>query len=225
MPGIPRIAGYPMPGEADLPPNTARWTVRPDRAALLVHDMQEYFLRPFVPAQRRELVENVALLRDGCARLGMPVAFTAQPGSMTPQQRGLLNDFWGPGMRLDPDDRAVTAALAPRGGEQVFTKWRYSAFHRSGLLPWLRHQGRDQLVICGVYAHVGVLATALEAFTHDLETFLVADAVADFCAEDHRLALDYAARRCAVVTTVHGLPTASGPLLDRTAAPTGEAVA
>ncbi|WP_445395694.1 isochorismatase family protein [Streptomyces sp. LE64] len=91
MSGIPRIAGYPLPGEADLPPNTARWTVRPDRAALLVHDVQEYFLRPFAPAQRREPVENVALLRDGCARLGMPVAFTAQPGSMTPQQRGLLN--------------------------------------------------------------------------------------------------------------------------------------
>ncbi|MEV3871324.1 hypothetical protein [Streptomyces sp. NPDC049906] len=24
MSGIPQIAGYPMPGEADLPPNTAR---------------------------------------------------------------------------------------------------------------------------------------------------------------------------------------------------------
>ncbi|CAO0836759.1 hypothetical protein SMICM17S_04668 [Streptomyces microflavus] len=29
----------------------------------------------------------------------MPVAYTAQPGSMTPEQRGLLKDFWGPGIR------------------------------------------------------------------------------------------------------------------------------
>jgi isochorismate hydrolase len=43
--------------------------------------------------------------------------------------------------------------------------------------------------------------TAVDAFTHDIETFVVADAVADFSAADHRLALDYAARRCSVVST------------------------
>lgn len=87
----------------------------------------------------------------------------------------------------------------------MFTKWRYSAFFRSGLLERMRAHGRDQLIICGVYAHVGVLMTAVDAFTHDLETFLAADAVADFSAADHRLALDYAARCCAVVRTVKEL--------------------
>jgi isochorismate hydrolase len=65
----------------------------------------------------------------------------------------------------------------------------------------MRGAGRDQLIVCGVYAHVGVLMSAVEAYTHDIETFLVADAVADFSATDHRMALEYAARTCAVVTT------------------------
>lgn len=225
MPGIPEIATYPLPGEHDLPANTARWKVSPRRAALLVHDMQRYFLRPFSDAQRRELTGNVVALREQCVRLGIPVAFTAQPGSMTAEQRGLLREFWGPGMRLDPADRAVTRELAPRPGDQEFTKWRYSAFFRSGLRSWLREQRRDQLIVCGVYAHIGVLATAVDAFSHDLETFLVADAVADFTAEDHRLALGYAARRCAVVATTRGLPTENGTLLGETAAPEPEAVA
>ncbi|MFE5326376.1 isochorismatase family protein [Embleya sp. NPDC056575] len=213
MPGIPDIAPYPLPGESDLPANTARWTVDPDRAVLLVHDMQRYFVRPFAAAQRRELIDNIVLLRERCAHLGMPVAFTAQPGSMTAEQRGLLLDFWGPGMRVSAEDRAVVDELAPRPGDWLLTKWRYSAFFRSDLLERMRACGRDQLVVCGIYAHVGVLMTAVDAFTNDIRTFLVADAVADFSAADHALALEYAALQCAVVATTRGLRTDDGPLV------------
>ncbi|MGW0736636.1 isochorismatase family protein [Streptomyces sp. NPDC002851] len=201
MPGLPTIDSYPMPTAGDLPASVPAWTVDPSRAVLLVHDMQRYFLEPFPGQIRDQLVTNAAALREHCAATGMPVAYTAQPGGMTPEQRGLLKDFWGPGMRVDPADRAVVDALAPAPGDWMLTKWRYSAFFRTDLLEQMRVHRRDQLVVCGVYAHVGVLMSAVEAFTNDIETFLVADAVADFSEADHRLALDYAARRCAVVTT------------------------
>ncbi|WP_323748922.1 isochorismatase family protein [Streptomyces sp. PR69] len=200
-PGIPEIAPYELPTAAELPPNTARWTAEPGRAVLLVHDMQRFFLRPLPDALRAALIRNAAALHDRCRALGVPVAYTVQPGGMTAEQRGLLQDFWGPGMAADPRDRAVAAPLAPADGDWVFTKWRYSAFFRSGLLARMREAGRDQLLLCGVYAHVGVLATAVDAFSHDIQPFLAADATADFSARQHRLALDYAARRCAVVTT------------------------
>jgi isochorismate hydrolase len=203
MPGIPRIEPYPMPAMGDLPANTARWRVAPGRAVLLIHDMQKFFLRPFPAGESpgAELLRNTVLLRENCARLGIPVAYTAQPGGMTAAQRGLLRDFWGPGMQVEPADREVVAPLAPDVDDWVLTKWRYSAFFRSELLERMRALGRDQLIICGVYAHVGVLMTAVDAFTNDIETFVVADAVADFSAQYHRLALRYAAERCAVVAT------------------------
>ncbi|OAR23647.1 isochorismatase [Streptomyces sp. ERV7] len=203
MAGLPSIDPYPMPSEGDLPANTATWTVDPDRAVLLVHDMQRYFLRPF-PADQSPggaLVRNAALLRESCAAAGIPVAYTAQPGGMSEQERGLLKDFWGPGMRVAPEDRQVVDELEPGADDWVFTKWRYSAFFKSDLLERMRAAGRDQLVICGVYAHVGVLMSAVEAFTNDIQPFLVADAVADFSEQYHRMALNYAAERCAVVTT------------------------
>ncbi|MFD3936208.1 isochorismatase family protein [Streptomyces sp. NPDC058611] len=199
MAGLPPIQSYVLPTEGDLPANTAQWTPDPDRAVLLAHDMQRYFLAPFPNAVRETLVSNAAALRDRCSAAGAPVAYTAQPGSMTEQERGLLADFWGPGMRKDPADRAVVEALAPRDHDWQLTKWRYSAFHNSPLLERMREAGRDQLIICGVYAHVGILMTAVEAFTNDIQPFLVADAVADFNEHYHRLALDYAAERCAMV--------------------------
>jgi bifunctional isochorismate lyase/aryl carrier protein len=195
---IPAIEPYPMPTEDDLPANTASWSVSPSRAVLLVHDMQNYFLRPF-PAGRSPLgplVRNAVRLKETCARLNVPVAYTAQPGDMTERQRGLLRDFWGPGMTAGPRDREVVEDLAPGPADTVLTKWRPSAFFNTSLLELLRDTGRDQLIVCGVYAHVGILMTAGEACAHDIQTFVAGDAVADFTADDHRMTLRYVATRC-----------------------------
>ncbi|HEX6471020.1 MAG TPA: isochorismatase family protein [Streptosporangiaceae bacterium] len=206
MAGIPAIEDYGLPTRAELPENTAGWAPDARRVALLVHDMQRYFLAPFPRSGlRAALVENIARLRERARQLDIPVAYTAQPGRMTEEDRGLLKDFWGPGMRMDPGDRRIVDPLAPGPEDRIFTKWRYSAFFRSDLLGWLRRQGRDQVLICGVYAHVGVLATAVDAFTNDIEVFLPADAIADFSLGYHRLAIDYAAERCAVVGTTEWL--------------------
>ncbi|MFJ5087759.1 isochorismatase family protein [Streptomyces sp. NPDC088674] len=203
MPGIPPVQPYSLPTGEQLPRNTVDW--RPDarRAVLLLHDMQEYFLRPFPRTAEpgRALLGNTTLLRERARALGIPVAYTAQPGSMTTKERGLLADFWGPGMEATPEHRAVVPPLEPGQDDWTFTKWRYSAFFKSDLLERMRAHGRDQLILCGVYAHVGVLMTAVEAYTNDIEPFLVADAVADFSAHYHRLALDYAAERAARVVT------------------------
>lgn len=199
MSGMPPIAPYPWPTRESLPTNSVQWTPDPRRAVLLIHDMQRYFVNALPDELRAALVHHLVPLRRRCAALGVPVAYTAQPGRMTSRQRGLLRDFWGPGMRTDPADQQVVAELAPGPDDWRLTKWRYSAFFRSDLLDRMHRAGRDQLVLCGVYAHVGVLSTALDAFTHDIEVFLPADAVADFCEADHQLALRHVARRCGMV--------------------------
>ena len=206
---IPAITPYPMPAESELPANRAAWRPDPRRAALLIHDMQRYFVN-FFPAGEpaTALVANTRRLREQATELGMPVIYTAQPGAMSRDQRGLLHDIWGPGMSADPHGRQIIDELAPTGRDVVLTKWRYSAFNRSNLAGILGDQGRDQLVICGIYAHVGILMTALDAFSMDIEPFLVADAVADFTPQEHRMTLGYAAGRCAVTLTTDRLVSA-----------------
>jgi isochorismate hydrolase len=197
---IPLITPYAMPGTGELPVNVAGWRPDPSRAMLLIHDMQQYFVDFFVPGMSpvSDLITNIVRLRQAAADLGVPVVYTAQPGGMTPGQRGLLQDFWGPGMDAREQHRRIIAELAPAPVDVVLTKWRYSAFYRSRLAELLAEAGRDQLVVCGIFAHVGCLMTACEAFTRDIQPFLVADAVADFDRDSHDMTLRYAAKRCAV---------------------------
>ncbi|GAB3855918.1 isochorismatase family protein [Dactylosporangium cerinum] len=204
---IPPIAGYPMPTRAQLGEQTLRWRPDPRRAVLLVHDMQRYFVDRFPAgtAPTVDLVANTVRARQLARRHGLPVLYTAQPGRMSRADRGLLHDLWGPGMSDDPAEHAIIADLTPGPGEPVVTKHRYSAFHRTDLAEHLTRLGRDQIIVCGVFAHIGCLLTACDAYSRDIEVFLVADAVADFSLRDHLMALDYAARRCAVTLTTHEL--------------------
>lgn len=187
--------------------NRVNWRVDPARAALLVHDMQRYFVRAFelerdgqtLPdAQINIAIANIRRLVDAAHVANIPVYYTAQPPRQNPADRRLLTDFWGDGLQ-DDESAQILDELAPTEADTVLTKWRYSAFVRSPLEEQLKELGRDQLIISGVYAHIGCLTTALEAFMRDIQPFMVADALADFTEEDHRMACEYASGRCARV--------------------------
>ena len=183
------------------------WRVDPARAALLVHDMQRYFVRafelerdgqPLPDAQINIAIANIRRLLDAAHAANIPVYYTAQPPRQNPADRRLLTDFWGDGLQDDENAR-ILDELAPTEADTVLTKWRYSAFVRSPLEEQLKDLGRDQLIIGGIYAHIGCLTTALEAFMRDIQPFMVADALADFTVEEHRMACEYASGRCARV--------------------------
>ncbi|MDQ0772816.1 isochorismate hydrolase [Streptomyces aurantiacus] len=201
---LPVINSYAMPDRSAVPVAGPPWTIDPARAALLVHDMQNHFVRAFPPDRSPvvELVDNIATLRELAGTLGMPIVFSAEPAAQRPGQRGLMRDIWGPGIGPEPDgDAAVVASLTPRVGEHLMVNVRHNAFLRSHLGRLLRAEGRDQLILCGVRAHLGILLTAADAFMHDIQPFVVADAVADFSAEDHSMALRWIARTGVVCTT------------------------
>jgi len=208
---IPKLNDYALPAADELPNNKVSWQLEPQRAALLIHDMQQYFLNFWGEdsALIKQVVENIARLRSYCKQQGIPVFYTAQPNQQSDEDRALLNDMWGPGLNKHPEQQAVTAALAPDADDTVLVKWRYSAFHRSPLQEILQESGRDQLIVCGVYAHIGCLTTAIDAFMRNIQPFMVADGLADFSREEHLMALRYTAGRCGrVVTTASLLPSA-----------------
>ncbi|HMR30562.1 MAG TPA: isochorismatase family protein [Geminicoccus sp.] len=209
---LPSIAAYALPQARELPTVRAPWRPERRRAALLIHDMQRYFLRPFPPEgpPLAPAIANIAALAGRCRAHGMPVFYTAQVGEQERRDRGLQADLWGPGMSRSAEHEPIVDALAPEDGDIVLVKHRYSAFQRSNLEALMRARGRDQLVVCGVYAHIGCLLTAADAFMRDIEPFLAADALADFSRQRHDMALAYAASVCAVPMTTAQLMEAIG---------------
>lgn len=204
---IPKLNDYPLPTAEQLPANKVRWTLEPQRAALLIHDMQQYFLNFWgedSPLTTR-VVQNIARLKQICRQQGIPVFYTAQPQQQSDSDRALLNDMWGAGITHYPEQQKIIPALTPETGDTVLVKWRYSAFMRSDLEQQMKKAGRDQLMICGVYAHIGCLTTATDAFMRDIQPFMAADALADFSPEEHMMALRYVAGRSGRVATVNQL--------------------
>ncbi len=200
---LPRITPYPLPTAAELPAPRGPWRPQRDRIALLVHDMQRYFLAAFDAGAEplQPAVANIARLLAHCRAHGIPVFYTAQHGDQDRRDRGLQADLWGPGMRRSEEHEPIIDPLAPQAGEHVLVKHRYSAFQRSNLETLMRVRGRDQLLVTGVYAHIGCTATVVEAFQRDIEAFIAADAVADFSRGDHDQALHWIARTSGVPMT------------------------
>ncbi|CDH32159.1 isochorismatase family protein [Xenorhabdus bovienii] len=210
---IPKLNDYLLPAVQELPVNKVNWALDSKRAALLIHDMQNYFLNFWQPDSQlvTQIIDNIARLKIQCQKLGIPVFYTAQPDHQSDADRGLLNDMWGAGLNKHPEQQSITDALAPEGDDTLLVKWRYSAFQRSDLEQLLKNSERDQLIICGIYAHIGCMTTATDAFMRDIKPFFVADALADFSREEHMMSLSYVAGRSGRVLTTATLLNEMSP--------------
>ncbi|ENU91499.1 hypothetical protein F892_01758 [Acinetobacter vivianii] len=200
---IPKIASYAMPQAHEFTENKTHWQLDAKQSVLLVHDMQQYFLDFYDQQQAPipELLKNTQALIEQARQLNIPVVYTAQPGDQTPEHRQLLTDFWGTGLKADPQITRIHPDVAATDADTVLTKWRYSAFKFSEFEQLMQQWGRDQLVICGVYAHIGCLMSAAEAFMLNIKPFVCGDAMADFSRAEHDMALKYISTRCGQVMT------------------------
>lgn len=198
----PGSVHYPV---ADITPPDQKITWTPDagRAALLVHDMQHYFVKVFAENQEphRQLIGNIRRLLDTAHASGIPVFYSGQPGGMTRAQRGLGYDLNGPGMPDDDRERAIVTPIRPSESDTFVTKWRDNAFHNTNLGQLVRWHRRDQLIVCGIYAFTGVTVTSADAYWNDVQPFVISDAVADLTAERHKDALIWGAARTSRILT------------------------
>ncbi len=84
----------------------------------------------------------------------------------------------------------ILPELAPRNGEPVVVKRRYSGFYGTDLETVLRGCGAETLFVCGVNTNNCVLATVFDAFSRDFRVVVLSDACGSMNGDDyHRFAL------------------------------------
>ena len=157
----------------------ARMKLDRSRAALVVVDVQEAF-RPAV-LDFEQVARNVATLVRGARILGLPTLVTEQ------YPKGLG--------RTVPE---VTEHLDVTPIEKV----SFSAVDADGFAGALHEAGRDQVLLCGIEAHVCVNQTAEDLIADGVEVHVAQDAVTSRTAENRALGLHKMERSGAVATSV-----------------------
>ncbi len=177
--------------------NRHKWPFYIKSSALLVIDMQRYFLEPrehgFCPAAVA-VIGNVRRLIEHFRKNGRPVIFTRHAHKKNGSDLGLLGKWWDdmpidgtPESEIDPRVRAPSplpplqrwrAGGGEGGGEGdiVLTKSRYSAFVGTKLDLILKKHKIKEVVITGVMTNICCETTARDAFMRDHMVRFVADA-------------------------------------------------
>ncbi|MGC2411041.1 MAG: hydrolase [Methyloceanibacter sp.] len=142
-----------------------------DKSQLLIIDVQEKLLSAVSDQER--VVERCVRLVRAARTLGVPITLSEQ------YPHGL-------GPTVEP----IREALGYAGS--VVEKVEFSCLKSDPLrerLHELRRQGRPQVVIGGIEAHVCVAQTAIDLEKQGFEAFVAADAVASRTKSSRRLAL------------------------------------
>jgi isochorismate hydrolase len=151
-----------------------------ERSALLVIDMQRYFLdessHAYLPASRG-IVGNVTTIIDAFRGRSLPVIYTRH-AHLDTEEPGAMDRWWKDKVMDGTEMSEIAAELKPKPGEPVLRKSRYSAFVGTALESMLRERGITGLVITGVMTHLCCETTARDAFMRDFNVFFVVDGTA-----------------------------------------------
>jgi bifunctional isochorismate lyase/aryl carrier protein len=158
----------------------------PERSALLVIDMQRYFLDSESHAYIPSAVPVVPRIRELAGRFnerGLPVVLTRHVN--TERNAGMLARWWIDMIREDDPLSEIIEELAGLGNV-VVKKTQYDAFHMTELEQVLKERGVDRLVIGGVVAHLCCETTARSAFVRGFEVLFLVDGTAAYDEDFHR---------------------------------------
>ncbi len=160
--------------------NRARFKFVPSSSALLVMDMQHFFLNEeshaFIPSAN-VIVPNISKLLEHFRECSLPVIFTRHSLNEN-EEPGIMGRWWGDVIREGNPLSEIVPSISPLASEVVLRKTRYSAFHDTQLESILSQRNVRSVVITGVATHLCCETTAREAFMRDYDVFFVVDATA-----------------------------------------------
>lgn len=167
----------------------SRFDFSPARSALLILDMQSYFLdntsHAYVPSALA-IIPRVAALLAAFNGQKLPVFYTRHVN--TAQNAHLMSSWWSELILSDNPLSRIVPELKSAQGE-IIEKNQYDAFFDTPLEDLLKNKGISQVVISGVMTHLCCESTARSAFIRGFEVFFLVDGTATYNEFFHRASL------------------------------------
>ena len=186
------------------PYNQHEMKLKKSKAALLVIDMQRFFLDPEssgFACGGVAILPTIQRVIAAFRKAGRPVIYTRHVHHPDGSDAGILG-WWWDGMCIEGSPESeVHEKIAPLPGEKVVLKHRYSAFYNTDLETVLRCLQIEDLVVSGVMTNLCCETTARDAYLRDYRVFLLADGTGTVCEEMHLATLINLAFGFAFVTT------------------------
>jgi len=161
----------------------------PVHSALLVLDMQSYFLDPashaYIPSAVAILPGIRALVR-AYRRKRLPLVFTRHVNTL--QDAGMMSVWWRDRISLDSPLSQITPELDVADSPAIL-KTQYDAFYKTDLEAILLQAGVVRVLICGVMTHLCCETTARSAFGRDFEVYFLVDGTATYNRDFHQASL------------------------------------
>ncbi len=175
------------------------------KPALIVVDMQKYFLRKeshaFVPSSEA-IVSRIKTLQDVFLNKGLPVVHTRHVNSS--EDAGMMKVWWNDIIeRNDPLSELIEDLVDER--VKVIEKSQYDAFWKTGLDEFLRKENIIDVIICGVMTHLCCETTARSAFVKGYRVIFPIDGTATFNRTFHLSTLINLSHGFAIITTVNDI--------------------
>lgn len=163
--------------------------IHPRRCALLVLDMQRYFLdessHAFVPSAKA-ILPGINRLVEAFRERALPIVFTRHVNTYT--DAGMMSRWWRDIIAQATPESEIALELDDTGAITL-VKAQYDAFFETGLEAVLRKSVVTQVVISGVMTHLCCETTARSAFVHGFEVFFTVDGTATYNEAFHEATL------------------------------------
>lgn len=159
-----------------------------DKTALLIVDMQEDIVA--ARESTRKSIPAIRLVLDAFRKKGLPVFHIIRTyrRDWSDVELPRIKEFTEKGPRVienTPGAQIITA-LAPRTGEYVVVKKRWSGFFMTELPLLLNRLGVRAVVIAGTQTPNCIRTTAFDAISYDLDTTVLSDGTSAATPEIHQ---------------------------------------
>lgn len=190
------------------PFNLHRMQLNKEKAALLVIDMQKFFLdsnSPTFTCGGLAILSTLKQLISAFRTAGRPVIYTRHIHHPERLDAGIM-EWWWEGMCLEGSPESeIHDDIAPLPNEKVIFKHRYSAFYNTDLETVLRCLKVEDLVVSGIMTNMCCESTARDAYYRDYKVFFLADGTGSINEEMHLASLLNLAFGFAFVTTTKSI--------------------